>query len=64
MKTTSRILQFFCYDYFEDLLVSVTFTKSSGFLAGGSFHVKTANFQESSHSALADFAETSSKCVF
>ena len=34
MKITSRILQFFCYDYFEDLLASITFAKNFGFLAG------------------------------
>ena len=34
MKTTSTILQFFCYDYFENLLASVTFAKKFGFLAG------------------------------
>ena len=28
MKTTSKILQFFCYDYFEDLLASVTFANN------------------------------------
>ena len=28
MKTTSRILQFFCYDYFEDLLAPITFAKN------------------------------------
>ena len=27
MKTTSRILQFFCYEYFEDLLAFITFAK-------------------------------------
>ena len=34
MKTTSRILQLFCYDYFEDLLARITFAKNFGFLAG------------------------------
>ena len=34
MKITSRILQSFCYDYFEDLLASITFAKNFGFLAG------------------------------
>ena len=34
IKVTSRILQFFCYDYFEDLLASITFAKNFGFLAG------------------------------
>ena len=34
MKITSRILQFFCYDYFEDLLALFTFAKNFGFLAG------------------------------
>ena len=34
MKITSRNLQFFCYDYFEDLLASITFAKNFGFLAG------------------------------
>ena len=36
MKTTSRqeFCKFFCYDYFEDLLVPITFTKNFGFLAG------------------------------
>ena len=33
MKITSRILQFFCYDYFEDLLASITFAKNFAFLA-------------------------------
>ena len=32
MKTT-RILQFFCYDYFEHLLVPITFAKVFGILA-------------------------------
>ena len=34
MMTTTRILQFFCYDYFENLLAPITFAKSFGFLAG------------------------------
>ena len=34
MKTTSRILHFFCYDYFEDLLAPITFPKNFSFLAG------------------------------
>ena len=34
MKTTSTILQFFCYDYFEDLFARITFGKNFGFLAG------------------------------
>ena len=34
MKITSRILQFFGHDYFEDLLASITFAKNFGFLAG------------------------------
>ena len=34
MKKTSRILQFFCYEYFEDLLASITFTKNFSLLAG------------------------------
>ena len=34
MKTTRRILQFFCHDYFEDLLAPITFAKYFGFLAG------------------------------
>ena len=34
MKIASRILQFICYDYFEDLLASITFAKNFGFLAG------------------------------
>ena len=34
MKITSKNLQFFCYDYFEDLLASITFAKNFGFLAG------------------------------
>ena len=34
IKITSRILQFFCYDYFEDLLASIAFAKNFGFLAG------------------------------
>ena len=34
MKKTSKILQFFCYDYFEDFLASVTFEKYFDFLAG------------------------------
>ena len=31
---TSKILQVFCYDYFEDLLAPVTFAKNFDFLAG------------------------------
>ena len=31
MKTASRILQFFCYDYFEDLLAPIAFAKVSAF---------------------------------
>ena len=34
MKTTSRILQFFGYDYFEDLLAFTTFAKNFCFPAG------------------------------
>ena len=34
MKLTSRILQFFGYDSFENLLAPVTFAKNFGFLAG------------------------------
>ena len=34
MKTMFRILQFFCYDYFEDLLAPVIYTKKFSFLAG------------------------------
>ena len=34
MKATSRILQFFCYDYFEYVLAPITFTQNFGFLAG------------------------------
>ena len=34
MKITSRILQFFCYDYFENLLASITFAKNFDFLPG------------------------------
>ena len=34
MKITLRILQFFCYDYFEGLLASIIFAKNFGFLAG------------------------------
>ena len=30
----SKILQFFCYDYFQDVLASVTFAKKFGSLAG------------------------------
>ena len=33
MKITSRILQLFCYDYFEDRLAPITFAKNFGFLA-------------------------------
>ena len=33
MKTTLRILQFFCLD-FENLLAPITFAKNFGFLAG------------------------------
>ena len=33
-KTPSRILQFFCYGYFEDLLAPKTFAENFGFLAG------------------------------
>ena len=33
MKTTPRILHFFCYDYFEDVLAPTTFAKNFGFLA-------------------------------
>ena len=34
MKTTSRIFQFFSYDYFKDLSAPLTFAKNLGFLAG------------------------------
>ena len=34
MNTTSRILQFFCYNYFEDLLAPITLAKHFGFPAG------------------------------
>ena len=34
MKTMSRNLQFFCYDYFEDLVALITFATNFGFLAG------------------------------
>ena len=34
MKTTFRIFQVVCYDYFEDLLAPLTFAKKFGFLAG------------------------------
>ena len=34
IKITSRILQFFCYDYFKDPLLLITFEKNFGFLAG------------------------------
>ena len=35
MKITSKILQFFCYDYFEDLLALISLAKKKfGFLAG------------------------------
>ena len=34
IKTTSRTLQFFWYDYFENLLAPITFAKKFGFLAG------------------------------
>ena len=34
MKTTSKTLDFFCYDCFEDLLAPITFAKNFGFLAG------------------------------
>ena len=33
LKTTSKILQFFCYDYFEDLLAPATCAKNFDFLA-------------------------------
>ena len=33
MKTKSRILHFFCYDYFEDVLAPITLAKNFGFLA-------------------------------
>ena len=33
MKTTSRILPSFCYDYFEDILAPITFAKNFGSLA-------------------------------
>ena len=33
MNITSRILQLLCYEYFEDLLASITLTKNFGFLA-------------------------------
>ena len=33
MKTTSRILQFFCYNYFDDLLAPTTLAKIFGFFA-------------------------------
>ena len=38
-KITSRILQLFCYEYFEDLLASITFAKNFGFLAGVVFKI-------------------------
>ena len=34
VKPTSRIFQFCCYDYFEDLLVPITYAKKFVFLAG------------------------------
>ena len=34
MKATSRILQFFCYDYFEDLLAPTAFANRFCFPAG------------------------------
>ena len=34
MKTTSKISQFFCYDYFENLLAPITFANIFGSLAG------------------------------
>ena len=34
MKATSTILQFFCYEYFEDVLAPITFSKSFDYLAG------------------------------
>ena len=33
MKPTSRILQFFSYGYFEDLLAPISFAQNFGFLA-------------------------------
>ena len=33
MKTTSKISQFFCYDYFENLLAPITFANIFGSLA-------------------------------
>ena len=32
MKVTSRILQLFCYEYFEDLLALIAFAKNFGFV--------------------------------
>ena len=34
MQTTSRILQFFCYVSFKDLLALIIFAKNLSFLAG------------------------------
>ena len=34
MEATSKILQFFCYNYFEDALAPIVFAQNFGFLAG------------------------------
>ena len=33
MQKVSKILQFYCFDYFKDLLTPITFAKIFGFLA-------------------------------
>ena len=53
MKITSKILQFFCYDYFEDLLASITSAKNFGFVAAvvsKTFAIK--NVLEINHSVI------------
>ena len=37
MKTMSKILQFFSYDYFADFLTLITYATNFGFLAGVRF---------------------------
>ena len=39
MKTTSKILQLFCYNQFEELFAIIAFAKKFGFLAGVVFKI-------------------------
>ena len=59
MKTTSRILQFFCYDYFEDLSASIILAKNFGFLAGVVFKIfAIKNALATKHNVLPQQTET------